>query len=616
MRLLRDLVGETLSGRYRIVSRIAGGGMGEVYRGHDLLLDRTVAVKVLMPSLANDPDLVARFKAEARAAAKLNHPNVVAVHDWGTDDERTYYMVMEYVSGTDLRELLVGRGPMDPAHAADIVASVCDALQAAHSSGLIHRDIKPENVLIARDGTVKVADLGIAAIADAERTMPGGGIMGTLRYLSPEQAGGAKASEASDIWAAGALLFELLTGSSPQGGTGAELLRRRAQEPIVPPSSLEPDVPAELDDIVVRACAIDPAQRFIDAASMARALRAARPTIVPRSKPAVADLFRDLTSEVALSDTTTTGSFDLSPIKRAFTGGGRVRQRRLFVASLAVLLLVLGAWRGATAIFGAKEVDVPKLTGMSLQAATSEAEDAGFEIRVVDSKRDEDVEEGDIISQTPADGVLMQGEFIDVVVSKGPPLVKIPDLAGKSEEVATAQLTGMGLIVEASRYEFSVEQEEGDVIRVVSPSKKIEEGTPVYLLVSKGPRSLVVPDVIGMKLDKAVAAIEGAGFVAVPVEVFSEDVEPGFVVSTNPSATAEAPEASDIEIAISKGPEFKELTMPDVRNMSVDAARTKLEGMGLTVQVNQSCPGSTVIETDPLPGSTVREGDVVRLFVC
>src|SRR5918999_748966 len=218
-----DLVGEVFSHRYRLEARIAGGGMGEVYRGHDLLLDRTVAVKVLQPSLAADPELVQRFKAEARAAARLSHPNIVAVHDWGAEDDKTYYMVMEYVSGSDLRDLLVSRGAIEPAHAAAIMASVCEGLFVAHSRGLVHRDVKPENILLARDGTVKVADFGIAAMVDADRTTPGGTIPGTLRYLSPEQARGEDATAASDIWAAGAVLCELLTGNPPGSGSGADL---------------------------------------------------------------------------------------------------------------------------------------------------------------------------------------------------------------------------------------------------------------------------------------------------------------------------------------------------------------------------------------------------------
>src|SRR5918992_2841729 len=193
-----DLVGEALSHRYRLVARVAGGGMGEVYRGHDLLLDRTVAVKVLQPSLAADPDLVHRFKEEARSAARLSHPNIVAVHDWGAEDDKTYYMVMEYVSGTDLRDLLVSRGSLEPVQSATIMASVCDALYVAHSRGLVHRDVKPENILVARDGTVKVADFGIAAMIDADRTAPGGTIPGTLRYLSPEQARGEEATSSAD----------------------------------------------------------------------------------------------------------------------------------------------------------------------------------------------------------------------------------------------------------------------------------------------------------------------------------------------------------------------------------------------------------------------------------
>src|SRR3712207_1288370 len=181
---MQDIVGDTLAGRYRLLSRLAGGGMGEVYRAHDHLLDRAVAVKVLQPSLASDPELVDRFKAEARAAARLSHPNVVAVYDWGSENEHTYFMVMEFVAGTDLRDVLVSRGCLEPGQAAEIVAALCDALGAAHARGLVHRDVKPENVLIARDGQVKVADFGIAVVVDADRTSPGGTVTGTLRYLA------------------------------------------------------------------------------------------------------------------------------------------------------------------------------------------------------------------------------------------------------------------------------------------------------------------------------------------------------------------------------------------------------------------------------------------------
>src|SRR5919106_1268271 len=257
MRLMRDLVSATLNDRYRIVSRIAGGGMGEVYRGHDLLLDRPVAVKVLQPALAADPELVDRFRLEARAAARLTHPNVVGVYDWGAEDDLTYYMVMEYVPGTDLRDVLVTRGCLEPAQAAEVVAALCDALHAAHSEGLVHRDVKPENVLLARNGKVKVADFGIAVVVDADRTAPGG-VPGTLRYLSPEQARGLPATPASDVWSAGAVLGESLTGRPPLQGSGADMLRRRAEEMPIPPSSLDHDLPHELDEIVMKACALEP----------------------------------------------------------------------------------------------------------------------------------------------------------------------------------------------------------------------------------------------------------------------------------------------------------------------------------------------------------------------
>lgn len=612
MRLLRDLVGETLSDRYRIVSRIAGGGMGEVYRGHDLLLDRKVAVKVLMPSLASDPELVERFKAEARAAARLNHPNVVSVYDWGSDDDRTYFMVMEYVAGTDLRDVIVGRGPMDPADACEIVADVCDALHAAHSNGLVHRDVKPENVLIARDGTVKVADFGIAALADSDRTLPGAGILGTLRYIAPEQAAGGKATAASDIWSAGALLYELLTGSPPHGGTGAELLRRRAEEPVQIPSQLEPEVPAQLDDVVLRSCAVDPADRFFDVGAMASALRDASAILGPRTRPRVLDVFRDFTDDIVHLDMAPTEGVPRM-VRRSRS---RARRRRWAILAVVSAAVLFGGWKATAAIFGAKEVQIPKLVGLTVDAASERAEEAGFLVEVVDEKRHEDLEEGRIISHDPADGLLLEGETIGLVVSLGPPLVKVPNLAGMSLEEAVAELESLELVVGGTTEEFSVDVEEGHVISTVVTKKRVEEGTSIGLVISKGPRSLGVPDVTGMPAAKAKAELQQAGFVVELVDVYSDDVDEGFVVSTDPPALTEAPEGSTITVNVSIGPEFKMITMPDVRNMNVDEARAKLEGLGLRVIVEQSCPGSTVIETNPVPGTKIRENETVALFVC
>lgn len=614
MKLLRDLVGETLSERYRVVARIAGGGMGEVYRGHDLLLDRSVAVKVLQPTLANDPDLVARFRAEARAAARLSHPNVVAVHDWGQEDDRTYYMIMEYVSGTDLRDILVGRGPIDPAHASEIVLSICDALEAAHLTGLVHRDVKPENVLIARDGTVKVADFGIAAVADAERTMPGGSILGTLRYLSPEQAAGREASPWSDIWATGAVLFELLTGNPPSGGSGAELLRRRAEEEPVPPSTLEPDVPGTLDAVVMKACALDPAARYQSAGEMASALREATEGLERKDRQ-VRELLVDLTGEVRLpgAEDTEIGGRD------AYLGRKRRRTRRGMLRVLMALLLAaglsVGGWKAAGAIMGPAEIDVPQLQGQTLTEARAIAEESELELRITE-ERHPTVPEGSVISQSPAGGTILEGETLSLVVSKGPPLVKVPGLVGKPEEAARSKLESLGLVVGKTTYVFSVDDKAGSIVRVDAAAKRVEQGSTVDLFVSKGPRLLDVPDVTGNKAAKAEAQLEAAGFSVVLVDVYSDKVPKGKVVSTTPAAGTSAEEASQIQVAVSIGPEFKKLTMPDVRNMGVGAARSELEGMGLKVKVRQSCPGSTVVETSPIAGETVREADTVVLFVC
>lgn len=612
MRVMRDLVGETLSDRYRIVTRLAGGGMGDVYKAHDLLLDRSVAVKILQPSLASDADVVARFRAEARAAARLSHPNVVSVYDWGSEDEITYYMVMEYVSGSDLRDLLVAYGALDSGQAVEIMVAACDALAAAHAQGLVHRDIKPENILISRGGQVKVADFGIAVIADADRTIPGGAIPGTLRYLSPEQAGGNEASAASDLWAAGAVLSELLTGLPPLQGAGSDLLQRRAVEEPMPPSSFDPSIPRELDRVVLRACAVDPADRYLDAGEMAGALRRTADRCLPPSVP-VADLLDNVTGDIRLPDTGST-AFMPAPGRR------RQRRPRLLGAAAAIAVMAIagaGAVQAFEAISGPRTVPVPKLVGLSRAEAKQRALEDGLAAAVVDRIPDFDAPKGAVLQQFPQRGSLEEGKRIEIVISDGLPLARVPSLKGMALDKALVRLRAAvlthGRVVK--RYD---EQPEGTVIGQRPARGELRWRSPVALFVSKGPRPIQVPELSGLALAEAKAALKDVGLAPVAVEVYSDAVRAGRVVSTSPDASLTAPEGSEVKIFVSIGPEFEKVRMPDVRNLSVAAARAKLEKLGLRVRVvrTQSCRGSTVAETDPIAGTTIRENDRVALFVC
>lgn len=616
MRLMRDLVGSTLNDRYRLVARIAGGGMGEVYRGHDLLLDRAVAVKVLQPALASDPELVDRFRLEARAAARLTHPNVVGVYDWGAEDDLTYYMVMEYVPGTDLRDVLVSRGCLEPAQAAEVTAALCDALHAAHCEGLVHRDVKPENVLLARNGKVKVADFGIAVIVDADRTVPGG-IPGTLRYLSPEQARGEKATASSDIWAAGAVLAESLTGRPPLHGTGGDLLRRRAEERPVAPSALDHRLPTELDDIVLRSCALDPEERYANAAEMAHALRHAIAFSLPEA-PHVTALVEDVTGEVSLVGEEPTTHIDRSARRYRRRRALMQRLKRTAAVLVVVALLGLGAVKGAPFLFGPAMVDVPDVLRLTEDDATERLDELGFKVEV-ETRRDKFEPTGEVLKQEPFSGRLEEGSTVTLIVSSGPPRKNLPPLEGKTLEDAESILERKGMERGSTRREWNIEVEKGRVVSYSPAGRRLPWGTVIDLVVSRGARPLEIPDVAGMSLKKAAAALEEAGFVAAAAttDAYSEDIAAGRIIGTEPGATEMAPEGSEVTLVVSAGPEFEEIRLPDVRQMSLGAARNELQELGLRVRVVQTCDGGSIVtETDPLSGEIVRENDLIALFVC
>jgi eukaryotic-like serine/threonine-protein kinase len=607
---MRDLSGHTLSGRYRLLDRIAGGGMGDVYRGHDLLLDRPVAVKVLQPSLAADVSFVARFKHEARAVARLNHPNVVAVHDWGMDnlssDGRahptgTYFMVMEHVSGTDVRELLSARGAVDPPQALHIVAAVCDALSAAHSAGLVHRDVKPENILLTADGEVKVADFGIASF-EGSMTSPGGMVPGTLLYMAPEQAAGREATALSDIWGAGALLAELVTGKPPRSEKPAQ----RAVSVPEPPSLSSAEVPRSIDEIVLTACATDPDLRYGSAREMARAVKAA----LGRSD---AHSLAGLTAAPTASQT----PFDMIPTSVGVPRGRRRMARKRWLVVAAVLGSIALATSAVAALVAPGDVPVPGLMGMSKNKAMDTLSELGLEGRIAGTVRSWEVLAGRVIGQSPGSGTIEEGSEVELVISAGPPKVLLPDLTGMLLRDASARVAARGSAVGR----ITREHNEAPLDTVIGQSVKpglMPFGSSIDLIVSRGPVPVTIPEVAGLDLKTAKQELKAAGFEIEVTEGFSDSVDEGVVISINPSGPGEAPKGSTIVVTVSKGPRFAEIVMPDVRGASVEAATAELEGLKLRVDVVQSCggSGSIVSETDPISGTTIHENDLVVLFVC
>ena len=615
MRLARDLVGATFSDRYRLIARIAGGGMGEVYRGHDMLLDRSVAVKILQPTLASNPEFVDRFKQEARSAARLLHSNVVAVYDYGSEDERTNYIVMEYVAGTDLRDLLVGRGALQPSQAAEVMSAVCDALAAAHQVELVHRDVKPENVLISLSGTVKVADFGIAVVTDAERTAPGGGVPGTLRYLSPEQAAGLPATAASDIWAAGAVLAECLTGVPPSQGSGPEVMRRRAEEDPIPPSELDPGIHSALDSIVMRACALDPVDRYPSAMEMAEDIRLAATQSLPDAPP-ITDLLHELTHDIPLPDISPTtfarGRPPPKHRKRRFRGF-----LRLLVALCLAVLIGTGGVVGARALLAPAIIDVPSVVKFSKDDAAERLRRLGLRVDF-EYRKDKFEAEGEVLDQTPLSGRLEEGSIVSLVISSGPPKVKLPKLIGLEVDEAEGILRRdkYGMSIKAVLREFSLE-DEGTIISVRPNRSRLAWGSTIDVSVSKGPRQIELPEIAGKQVAKGVAKLEKVGLTPVVLEAHSDEVEEGRIISTEPAGNAPVSEASEVKVYVSVGPEFEKLRLPDVRSKPVAEARAQLESLGLRVRVMQSCNGGTVVnETEPISGTIVRENDLIALFVC
>src|SRR6476660_699275 len=501
----------TLDGRYHVLERIAAGGMGEVFRAHDAVLAREVAVKVLHRSLSSDPGFVERFRREARAAATLNHPNIVAVYDWGAVDG-IYYMVMEYVRGRSVRELLNASGRLAAAQAADIIRQTLAALEHAHAKGIVHRDLKPENILITTDGVVKLTDLGLArAFADATNTRAGA-VTGTVQYLAPEQIRGEPADPRSDLYSLGIVAYELLTGELPYTGeTPMAIAYKHLSARVPKPSRSAPEVGDDLDGFV--ASATDPDREMRPEAAVAmRVDLASFVGSLPRARSLgalVSDLPEAEQPAAAAATAAATVTETIPRLQRA-----QRRRWRRWAAAVLVVGLVAGAAYGAWAYVLPDSHPVPQVVGTNVDDATGQLGALGFTVRVAKGEfSPTGMARGTVLAVDPAVGTsLKEGATVTLVPSLGPPPVAVPDVTGSSLDDATRAIQDANLTLGDVHRIYSPTVHEGDVVRQEPSIGQAPRGSSVQLWVSKGHAPVPIPAVIGKQQDRAERLLKDAGF--------------------------------------------------------------------------------------------------------
>ncbi len=604
----------TLDGRYHVLERIASGGMGEVFRAHDAVLAREVAIKVLHRSLAGDQAFVDRFRREARAAAGISHPHIVAVYDWGAVDG-IYYMVMEFVRGRGVRELLNRYGRLEPGQTSDIVRQTLLALGHAHAQGIVHRDIKPENILVTSDGTVKVADFGLArAYADGRATQAGA-VTGTVQYLAPEQIRGEPADPRSDLYSLGIVTYELLTGKLPfTGETAMSIAYKHLSDRVPRPSATVEGISGELDGFVTSATDRDREMRPESAIEMRRDLEAIQSNQAPARSlaaivgdmPEVRDVDEDgtMTEAVAVTDTQT--------IPRV----GKTRRRRWRRVALAIFLvaaLAAAAW-GAWTYAVPHTADVPAVVGTPVDQARAALTDLGLVVKVAEGEFSSKIPAGSVLRVRPSEGsTLEDGATVTLVPSLGTEPVDVPNLVGKPFGRAKEMLNKVGLVLGVKKLEYDYEIAKGSIVSQDPDTAQAPKGSAVDVVISRGPPPVSLPDVVGKQEAEATGRLQARDFVVVVSRAFSNDVTEGRVVSQTP-ASSQAPFGSTVTIVVSKGPE--RFALPSFIGLTKSQAQARASDLGITA-VFQDLPGGTgvVITQSPSPGTTVTYGSTIQLFL-
>lgn len=659
------LVGQLLDGRYRIESRIARGGMATVYLARDSRLDRVVAVKVMHAGLAADEDFVHRFIGEAKAAAALSHPNVVAVYDQGTDGERGY-LVMEYVAGRTLRDALAARGRFGPRAALETMQPVLAALGAAHRAGLVHRDVKPENVLITEDGQVKVTDFGLARAESASRMTRTGVIIGTVGYLAPEQVTSGSADVRSDVYAAGIMLFELLTGRLPhEGDTPLAVAYKHVNETVPPPSELAPGLPHRVDELVTAATSRDPAHRPPDAnaflAAVAEVHGGLPPDLDARLEeasrgatavlPAPADATRpdgepagdgrtemlppvpqtspvrfpeDVRGHTAVLDP---GEDPAGPPPRSRGDRviGALTGRYVLVAIGAIAAVILG-WAVWYQTSGQYEHVPGDIVGMEVAEARGALADAGIAVRVAEPVYHDRIRKGLVAKSDPGAGARVgQGETVTLTPSRGLTPRAVPDVEGKTLDEAKKILAGDGFRVGGTSTRESQTVPKDRVIGTdPAAGKELSPDEPVAVVLSSG---MSMPDLVGSNGETAANQLRSLGLNVTVREKRVEGKAPGAVVEQTPAEGTGVSRGDEVTLVVNEreciidagpiqlgcdGGGAETIPVPDVTNRSVDDATKILKDSGFEVNV-AGWGGDTVRFQSPGGDGTAARGSTVTI---
>ncbi len=631
------MVGRLIDGRYQVRSRIARGGMATVYLATDLRLERRVAIKIMHSHLADDSQFKERFIQEARSSARLAHPNVINVFDQGQDSD-TAYLVMEYLPGITLRDLLQEHGKLTTEQTFDVLEAVLSGLSAAHKAGIVHRDLKPENVMLADDGRIKLGDFGLARAVSAN-TATGAALLGTIAYLSPELVTRGVADARSDIYAVGIMMYEMLTGEQPyKGEQPMQIAYQHANDTVPTPSSKNPKIPAELDELVLWATERDPEKRPRDARVMLDQLLAAQSILQSDNSTGSTVALRTMVLPTAQDAKPSNDATQvLRPVARHRTGPVvpdsattltlRSKKRRARGWWLFVLVLLLaGGAAGTGWYFGAgpgSQIKVTDVAGKSIAGATAALEDDGFVVSGTNGTAfSTSVVKGDVVETKPVSGtVVVKGEKVQLLVSQGPEQLPVPALIGKTEAEAKKAIVAARFTVSETPSKFQYSKSAKDTVigmlsasgKALKAGAKYSDQQPIQLIVSSGP----VPNVVGLTLEAAQAKLKDVGLIGeAGSQSYSDSIDEGKVIKIDRDTSQVLTPGTTLQLTISRGPQL--IQIPSIIGKTWYEAKTILKDAGFTNlnynSIADTAPGLAKVQNvDPGIGKSVTKDTEISI---